>query len=161
MAETTSSGISHRDCHPKNLFPINGANGELYTVGVDWVQVGFDNYGVDAGHLLSSPTQHLDLTVDAAAELREPVFDAYVSGLRDSGWTGDADAVRVTFLARTALTAIRNLSLTTLNIESVRFRQQMENAFKISAEEVGYRWGQHIPFFLQCRDEALAVAERL
>ncbi len=161
VAETTMRGISHRDCHPKNLFPMNGSSGQSYTIGVDWVQVGYANYGVDVGHLLSSPTQHLELTIEDAAELAEPVLDAYVAGLRDSGWTGDADGVRVTYLARMALTPIRNLGLTTLNIENERFRQQMEKAFEIPPVEMISQWGRHIPFFLECRDEALRVAERL
>jgi hypothetical protein len=161
LVESTSRGVCHRDCHAKNLFPLNDANGECCTVAIDWVKVGIANFGMDVGHLMASPLVWLEQTPEESKALRDPVLDAYVSGLADSGWSGSADGVRLTFLTRLACEAIRATVLVAGSIDNPVFRAQLEQLLGVQATEMADRYAETARYYLECRDEAMAVAERM
>ena len=161
LAETTSKGVCHGDCHPKNLFPITGSNGNSYTIGIDWVKVGICNHGVDLGHMLASPAKWLELTPEEAALLREPILDAYLVGLTESGWSGSADGVRITYFVRLACGALRIANLVSRMVEDPRFIEQGQRLIGRPVAQIVPQWAQLLRFYLDCRDEALRIAERL
>ena len=161
QAEGTTKGICHLDCHPKNLFPMHQGGGDSYTIGIDWVKVGIANLGIDIGHLLASTLKWLEITPDEARALRDPIFDAYVSGLANVGWSGNEDATRLTYLMRLCCEAIRETNLVSRAIESAEWAKVMERFLGQSMTKISARFGANLEFYLDCKDEAIQLAKRL
>ena len=161
QAEGSPKGVCHLDCHPKNLFPISNSSGERYTIGIDWVKVGIDYLGVDIGHLLASPMSWLEVTATEARTLCDPIFNAYVSGLADAGWSGNEDAVRLTYLTRVALEARRNTSLILRSIERADWLELMERFLGHPINDICSRYHANREFYSTCKEEALQLAQRL
>jgi hypothetical protein len=89
--------LCHLDAFRKNLFDRNGE-----TVAIDWSYIGTAPVGVEVGHLVMGSVAFAEHGHDTQA-LAAASLDAYIVGLRESGWTGGEDAVRDGF----ALSAIR------------------------------------------------------
>jgi hypothetical protein len=160
-AERGPKGICHRDCHPKNLFPMQDSAGSSYTVAIDWVRTGVDSLGLDIGHMLGSPTTWLELAPDETHALVDPVFDAYVTGMAEQGWRGDERRVRLCFLTRLALEAVRNTNLITNAATQDKWRQRLEDFLGQPVEEIAVRYGTAREFYLECKEEAMRLARSL
>jgi hypothetical protein len=91
------STLCHLDAFRKNLFDRDGE-----TVAIDWSYIGPAPIGAEVGHLVMGSVAFAEHGHDTGA-LAAASLDAYLAGLRDSGWTGDETAVREGF----ALSAIR------------------------------------------------------
>ena len=89
--------LCHLDAFRKNLFDRGGE-----TVAIDWSYVGLAPIGAEVGHLVMGSVAFAEHGHDTPA-LARASLDAYVDGLRESGWRGDERDVREGF----ALSAIR------------------------------------------------------
>jgi hypothetical protein len=145
----------------KNLFPIRVSDGDSYTVGIDWSHVGIANLGIDIGHLLASPLKWREITPDEARSLRDPVFDAYLAGLVEAGWTGNHDTIRLTYLTRIACEAIRETNLVSESIKREGWVQVLEKTFKHSINDICARFSANLEFQIACKEEAVQLAKRL
>jgi thiamine kinase-like enzyme len=85
------------DAFRKNLFDRGGE-----TVAIDWSYVGLAPIGAEVGHLVMGSVAFAEHGHDTRA-LAAASLDAYLAGLRESGWRGDERDVREGF----ALSAIR------------------------------------------------------
>jgi len=83
----------HFDPTPGNLFACQTDDG-WETVAIDWEFCGEGPLGADAALLVAASPVAGHTDVDRLPELDDRVFDAYLDGLRDTGWNGDADLVR-------------------------------------------------------------------
>lgn len=83
--------VCHLDVWPNNL--IRRPGGEI--VFVDWAFVGDGALGEDVGNLVPDSVLDLLFPHDLLDELDARVTAAYLDGLRDAGWRGDARAVRL------------------------------------------------------------------
>jgi hypothetical protein len=160
-AESMPVGICHLDCHPKNLFPMHASDGSGYTIGIDWTEVGVSNLGIDLGHLLGSPISWLEVSQEQAWDLRDLMFDAYAAGLRDAGWSGNADRVRLTYLTRLACEALRNTKLVSNAMESEQWHELLESLLGHGMVDIAERWNKNRVFFVDCIEEALLLAKKL
>jgi hypothetical protein len=158
QAERNPKGVCHRDCHPKNLFPMHDADGISYTIAIDWTKIGIDCLGLDIGHLIASPILWQELTSEEAAALVEPVFAAYVKGLAEAGWVGNPEEVRFTFLTRLTCNAVNCVGLISGAIDNLQWRQKLERMVGFPIEELCARWGKGLDFYFACRDEAQRLA---
>jgi hypothetical protein len=89
--------LCHLDAFRKNLFARDDE-----TIAVDWSYVGLAPIGAEVGHLVMGSVAFAEHGHDTRA-LAAAALDAYVRGLRDSGWPGDEREVREGF----ALSAVR------------------------------------------------------
>lgn len=89
--------LCHLDAFRKNLFDRGGQ-----TVAIDWSYVGLAPIGAEVGHLVMGSVAFAEHGHDTGA-LAAASLDAYLVGLRESGWHGDEGEVREGF----ALSAIR------------------------------------------------------
>jgi aminoglycoside/choline kinase family phosphotransferase len=94
--------LCHRDVFPANLLTRRRGDGQKETVALDWAFVGIGPVGEDLPSLiaLSAPPEMRGI---GPAELQKPVFEAYVQGLHEAGWAGDARLVRLGYAASAAL----------------------------------------------------------
>jgi hypothetical protein len=154
-------GVCHLDCHPRNLFPMKGPETESYTVAIDWVKVGIGSLGIDIGHLLASPLTWLDISPEEAQHLREPIYEAYLSGLRDQGWAGKGEEVRLVYLTRLMCEAIRNTNLVIHAINNAEWAATMERLSGLPIAEICMRFGRTLEFYFDCQEEALRMSKQV
>lgn len=159
--EATSKCLCHRDYHAKNLFPMPDTGAGRYTIAIDWDQTGIEYVGADIGLLLASATKWLELPLDQAATLVDPVFEAYLAGLVESGWSGNEDDVQLTYLTCLGMgEAIRMINLITLAVDTPASRATVERLMLAPVEQVFDQWAQVLRFLLTQKDRALHLARR-
>ena len=83
--------VCHLDVWPNNLICRPGGD----MVFVDWAFVGDGALGEDIGNLIPDAVYDLLVHHDLLDELDARLTDAYLEGLRDAGWEGDARVVRM------------------------------------------------------------------
>ena len=96
--------LCHLDSWPLNLFSGVGATGDESTIAIDWAYVGIGALAEDMGNLV--PDSMLDLFVDSQRDgraLYETVYEGYLAGLADVGWSGDPRIVRFSLNATASL----------------------------------------------------------
>jgi Phosphotransferase enzyme family len=84
----------HLDFYPANLF---GDGDE--TILVDWAYCGIGALGEDPGNFVPDTLLEGFAAAAEADELERTVWDGYLAGLADAGWTGDERTVRFAFCA--------------------------------------------------------------
>ncbi len=160
--EESSRCVCHRDYHAKNLFPMQDTSTGRYTVAIDWDHPGIEHPGADIGLLLGSAIKWMELSLDEADTLIEPIFDAYLSGLAEASWSGNELHVRLTYL--TCLStgeASRLTSLTAMLIDYPERHASIEQLMLHPIEQIFERWVEAFRFFLIIHDRALQLARRL
>jgi hypothetical protein len=158
--DATSRCVCHADCHPKNLFPMGDSTGKTFTIGIDWELVGIGCLGLDIGHLLASPIGWLELPLEQAAVLVEGIFEAYIVGLREAGWAGNEEQVRLAYLARLGCEAMRRIRVVLAMADRPEVRDMVEQFLKHPTEEILDRWAEGQRFYLDYSDKALQLAKR-
>jgi hypothetical protein len=141
------STLCHLDAFRKNLFDRDGQ-----TVAIDWSYIGPAPIGVEVGHLVMGSVAFAEYGHDTMA-LAAASLDAYLAGLRDSGWTGDETAVREGF----ALSAIRwvfMLGWLSAVLDPARQAQMEERTGRRLADQVAEA-GARTTFLLDLIDSAM------
>lgn len=95
--------LCHHDAQRSNLFARHRADGELETVAIDWESVGDGTIGAEIATLVSGTIRRGDFPADQVSNLDQEVFTGYLRGLRDAGWRGDRELVRLGYAAALAL----------------------------------------------------------
>lgn len=93
----------HLDAYRGNIFIREHADANPQTVAIDWAFAGRAALGEELSALIIG-TALVDL-VDAATiqQVEQSAFDAYLTGLRASGWTSNPAFVRLAYTASAAL----------------------------------------------------------
>jgi hypothetical protein len=95
--------FAHFDSQRRNLMIRARPDGEDELVAVDWAWCGIGPVGADAAILIGNSMILYDADPKMGAQLDEAVFQAYLVGLRTTGWTGNTDEVRLAYAATNAL----------------------------------------------------------
>ncbi len=93
--------ICHLDAFRRNLFARKTTNGDDQTVLIDWAFVGRAPIGADLCPLVWMSIALGGVALDKLQELEQIVFEGYLEGLRDVGWQGDPQQVRLGYTAAT------------------------------------------------------------
>lgn len=89
--------LAHLDLHPANLFDADGG-----TAVVDWAFVGIGALGEDPGNLVPDAALDFHVPPHQLDRLHATVLDGYAAGLRDAGWDGSTEQVRLSMAATMA-----------------------------------------------------------
>ena len=93
--------ICHFDIFPRNLFARKAADGDNQTVVIDWAFVGRGPIGADLTPLVWMSIALDGVGLESAQDLEEIVLEGYLRGLREVGWQGDPQQVRLGYTAAT------------------------------------------------------------
>ncbi len=93
----------HKDAFRRNLLARLREDGQEETVAVDWAFVGIGVLGEELAPMVAASAQFFEVEPEHLRELDGTVFDGYLAGLRDAGWTGDARLPRFGYSAASAL----------------------------------------------------------
>lgn len=134
IMEALPRTIAHLDMWPNNVIVPPNAD----PVFIDWSFVGHGALGEDIGNLIPDSIFDLQLPVAALSDLADRLPNAYLAGLRSSGWTGDERLVRLGILA----SAVKYdwLTARTLELASAAEHSAYGGAEVDSAELLAARW---------------------
>ena len=91
--------ICHFDIFRRNLFARKTVDGDDQTVVIDWAFVGRGPIGADLNPLVWMGIALAGVGLDELQELEGIVFEGYLEGLREAGWQGDPQQVRLGYTA--------------------------------------------------------------
>ncbi|MFF4252404.1 aminoglycoside phosphotransferase [Streptomyces sp. NPDC001663] len=153
IMETLPRTLSHLD-----HWPANACSHGPDSVLLDWAFTGDGALGEDLGNYL--PDSVFDLFVPAAhlPEYAARAYEAYLHGLRESGWGGDEDLVRLAVCA----SAVKYDWLTALSLSRASEEQLDYGGARTVSGELRYRErGLTLAFLAEWAAEARALAPRL
>ncbi len=91
--------VCHLDIFRRNLFALKTADGDDRTVAIDWAYVGRGPIGADLNPLVWFSVAIGEVGLDKMEELEEVALENYLEGLREVGWRGDPQQVRLGYTA--------------------------------------------------------------
>jgi hypothetical protein len=95
--------LCHNESSLANLFAVDRGHGLVETVAVDWENIGPGPVGAEIATLVFGTMRRCEFDAERAMELDQVVFAAYVDGLREAGWSGPVEHVRLGYTASLAL----------------------------------------------------------
>lgn len=146
--------LCHHESSLANLFAVRRVDGPLETVAVDWEQVGPASIGADISTLVFGTMRRCEFDAERATELDEAVFTRYGTGLREAGWHGRADDVRLGFTAAVGLRWGALASLLRGLVERPLQVQRPSQGWHVSPEAVVAQWVRLSTYLLDRADEA-------
>ena len=153
--------FSHFDFQRRNLILRKSAEGRDELVLIDWAMVGIGPLGGELNSLIGADALLFEIDPRDMASLDQIVFDAYLAGLREGGWSGDPDLIRLAYTAYIALFcgAIGPAAIALLDTED--WQQWGWRSFACGPEDLTEGWGYMCRYALDRADEARRLAERL
>jgi hypothetical protein len=120
--------LCHLDLFRRNLFARKTADGDDQTVVIDWAFVGRSAIGTELFILVMASVGFNEVDFAQAQALEDIVFKGYLDGLRDAGWRGNPQQVRLGYTAA-----------------SLRYRfAELENAMSVILDESRHAWAERV-----------------
>jgi hypothetical protein len=146
--------FTHMDSQRRNLFIRRGMDEQNELVLVDWAQCGLAPLGVELCALVGWSTAFREWPTAALPELDEAAFGSYLQGLRQAGWSGEADQIRLGNFAWFAILMVvygpGNMAI----MCSAEARPRSLKIFGLAEEELYLYWLPLLNFALDDADEA-------
>jgi hypothetical protein len=147
--------LCHLDAFPRNLFVRNTDGGEVQIVAIDWEFAGVSALGAELASLVGGSLLFDEADLAEADDLEAAVFASYLEGLRDVGWRGDQQLVRLGYtLALTLHHVFLGLAPLEEGTRNAALRQFGEQLFGCPYRELLERSAILYEFQLARADEA-------
>jgi hypothetical protein len=153
--------FSHFDFQRRNLFIRARADGTDEVVAVDWAMVGIGPLGGDLVSLIGVSALLFEVEPEKVAELEGVSFDAYRAGLRDAGWAGDPDLIRLGYTAWLAVWIGATAPTLTAFWTAEGIRDLAKRHFGCGPEAIAASWATLCEFALDRADEARDLMDQL
>ncbi|HEU0294574.1 MAG TPA: phosphotransferase [Anaerolineales bacterium] len=101
--ESLPQVFSHFDSHRRNLLIRTSRTNQKELVALDWGECGVGAIGAELNWLIGYSAMLLEWPPAELPSLEEVAFPSYIQGLRESGWKGNTDLVRLGFTAMLAV----------------------------------------------------------
>jgi hypothetical protein len=151
--------LKHDDFGNRNLF-LRTRNGRHETVAIDWSCAGVGAVGEDLVPLVLSSVLWFGVSPSQYAELEQLAFEGYLQGLRDAGWHGDPQVVRLGYLA---LATLRFGTILMVPSELAALNEvekaKAENLYGHPVEEIAENRAAMRRIVVACADEARTLME--
>jgi hypothetical protein len=145
--------LCHHDAALANLFARHRPDGQLETVAVDWENMGLGSVGAEIATLVFGTMRRCEFDAERAMELDQVVFTGYVAGLREAGWQGHVERVRLGYTAAVALRWTLLARTLRLLVEGAP-RLRTSHGRSVPPDEVAKQWVRLSAFLLERADEA-------
>jgi hypothetical protein len=132
--------LCHRDAYRRNLFARRNQQGEEQTVAIDWAEVGDGALGEELVPLIVATAIFFEIDSADLQHLDQIAFSGYLAGLREAGWMGPANVVRLGYTAAAALRFGLGLIQFLPNFLDESQRDFFEKTFVHTREEMADDW---------------------
>ena len=154
LLEQLPQTLRHADAGRRNLFARDSGS-TRETVAIDWAYTGVGPIGEEVAPLVvASAIWFNGVTPAELPELDAMAFEAYVEGLRETGWRGDRTLVRIGCAATTALRFGPLLGVVGLVTASPDQQPRIEQMFGRPLDDILDRYAQVQRFVFDRADEA-------
>ena len=93
----------HLDAWHGNMAAMTDANGAEVTVLFDWAAAGYAAVGQEISNLIWSSLLEFKIDIHDAEQLEANVFNSYLQGLTQAGWSANERQVRIAYLISSVL----------------------------------------------------------
>lgn len=153
--------FSHFDSQRRNSFIRKGNHGRDELVLVDWADCGLGPLGAELFSLIGMSAGLLEWSPSKLAELDRVAFDSYLQGLREAGWSGNAETIRLAYTAWITL----YFGVVFPNIMALwcasDFHSYSLQRFGFAGEELYLKWLPLLSYSLDRADEARGLLQKL
>jgi hypothetical protein len=169
--ESLPCTLAHHDRQWGNLFAATPAEFPARTVVIDWGFLGIAPIGCDLGLHIGQNIFSWGIDQRRAAEHDQASTAAYLKGLRDFGWDGDANSI---MFARATAAALNAATWQTMEVswlcpemaerfgpDEASWPTRFATKQGISKAEVLARWAAGFSYVLDLADEARQLLSRL
>jgi len=146
--------LCHHESSLANLFAVRRLDGQLETVAVDWEQVGPASAGADISTLVFGTMRRCEFDAERATELDKTVFTGYVAGLREAGWQGRVEEIRLGFTAAVGLRWTVLAGILQGLVEGAPQVQRPSQGWQVAREAVVRQYVRLSGYLLDRADEA-------
>ena len=153
--------FSHLDSQRRNLFIRKGNENQDEVVLIDWASCGLGPLGAELYALTGMSAGLLEWPPAALAKLDEATFESYLRGLKEAGWTGDVDIVRLGYVAWLSVwfgVVFPNIVALWCTPDSRPYGLQF---FGFAEEDLCLQWLPLLSYSLDCADEARFLMKKL
>lgn len=98
--------LAHQDLSQMNMLLVEKEANESQLVLIDWQFMSISGIGEDLGKLFGVNLSLGIIPPDQFIRFQTSIYNAYLEGLRDMGWQGDAELARYGFCLSTALRSV-------------------------------------------------------
>jgi hypothetical protein len=151
----------HFDSQRRNAFIRRGSERQDELVLADWAICGLLPLGAELNGLVGASCLCLEWSPAAIRELSSAAFENYVQGLRQSGWTGNEDEVRLGYTGCMAAWFGCIFPAMTAMWCAPQDRFPATRSFGAAEEELFWKWLPLFEFSMDCADEARALTVKL
>ena len=134
--------LCHLDLFRRNLFARKTADGDDQTVAIDWAFVGQGAIGEEIANLVFVSLAFDEVDLAQAQALEDIVIEGYLEGLRDAGWRGDPQQVRLGYTAGHIRLRLGELDRVMEMLLDESYYPFAEQAFGRSMEEIEDHFGR-------------------
>jgi hypothetical protein len=163
VIEAMPQVFSHFDSQRRNLIIRKDKNGKDELVLLDWSMCGPGALGGELCSFVGWSVVFIEWPSSKVAQLDEAAFTSYLQGLRDAGWSGNADLVRLGYLSWQAMFLGSRLpslfSLLCSSEDDVRI--SIFKLLGLAEEELYLNWLPLLDYSLGCADEARHLMRKL
>jgi hypothetical protein len=153
--------FSHFDSQRRNLFIHQNTGQKDELVIVDWAQCGLGSLGAELNWLVGMSGGLLEWSPVNLSELDAVAFESYLQGLREAGWSGDRDIVRLGYVAWLAVFMGCIFPAYTAIWCSLENRLNALHTFGIAEEELFWKVLPILNYSLDCADEARRLMNKM
>lgn len=153
--------FSHFDSQRRNLFIRHGKDQADELVLVDWAQCGLGTLGAELTNLVGGSGMLLEWPPSGLSELDAVVFQSYVQGLHEVGWSGNVDVARLGYVAWLAVyfgCIFPGWTAWWCAFENRAFALQICG---LAEEELFWKLRPVLNYTLDCADEARLLMKKL
>jgi hypothetical protein len=159
--ETLPQVFSHFDSQRRNLFIRRGIDSRDELVLIDWAVCGLGPLGAEMFSLVGMSAALMEWPAENIEELDHATFGSYLQGLKEAGWTGETEAVRLAYTAWNTVwfgVVFPNIMTIWCIPDASSYALQQ---FGYVEEELYQKWLPLILYSLDCADEARSLMKKL
>jgi hypothetical protein len=153
--------FSHFDFSRRNLFIRLRSDGQEEIVAVDWALCGCGAVGGDLSSLIGTSAALFELEITALPTVATAVFEAYIKGLNESGWTGNPELARLGYTAYLPMFWGVSFPALIALYSGDDMKPVVRQSYGCSQEELASTWTTLCEYALDCADEARELMVRL
>ena len=155
--------LCHHDTFRRNLLARDQAGGGTQTVAIDWSMLGYGAVGQEIGITTGTTLFWMEAPGDQAMTMDQAIFESYVAGLRDMGWSGDSRLARFGYTTTASL--VTGLCWATFMgagaLSNEAGIKGIEQTLGFKLDDILAQWAVVHPLSLDLGDEALQLMDEL
>jgi hypothetical protein len=159
--ESLPQVFSHFDSQRRNGFIRRGQEQKDELVLGDWAQCGLGPLGAELNNLIGASPMILEWPAGDVHKLEVAAFGSYLHGLREAGWSGEADAVRLGYTAWLAVYMGCIFPGWTAWWCAAEYRSYALQICGLAEEDLFWQLLPMLNYYMDCADEARRLMSKL